>query len=238
MRCALHELPLVTFGIDEKGRARPTSWPPTWRRPQSAHGSGSSTGRGATADARPRRPRVPASRAASTSSNALAAAATALAAGLPFDAVVAGLQAPVNVPGRLERIDAGQPFTVLVDYAHTPAALESGARRGTRARRRAPGAGRLRLRRRPRHGEAAPDGPRRGPRRRPRRRHVRQPTLRGSGRDRRRRPRRAHRDRRGTRSWSSTGAPRSGSRSAPPRPGDVVVIAGQGPRDRPDDRGA
>ncbi len=56
--------------------------------------------------------------------NALAAAATALSAGLPFDAVVAGLSAPVVVPGRLEPVDAGQPFAVLVDYAHTPDALE------------------------------------------------------------------------------------------------------------------
>jgi UDP-N-acetylmuramoyl-L-alanyl-D-glutamate--2,6-diaminopimelate ligase len=55
--------------------------------------------------------------------NALAAAATALAADFPFDAVVAGLAAPLTVPGRMERIDAGQPFTALVDYAHTPDAL-------------------------------------------------------------------------------------------------------------------
>jgi UDP-N-acetylmuramoyl-L-alanyl-D-glutamate--2,6-diaminopimelate ligase len=55
--------------------------------------------------------------------NALAAAATARAAGLTFDAVVAGLADPVVVPGRLERVDAGQPFAVLVDYAHTPDAL-------------------------------------------------------------------------------------------------------------------
>ena len=59
-------------------------------------------------------------------SNALAAAATALASGLPFDAVVAGLQAPIAIPGRLERVLVGdeQPFAVLVDYAHTPDALE------------------------------------------------------------------------------------------------------------------
>jgi UDP-N-acetylmuramoyl-L-alanyl-D-glutamate--2,6-diaminopimelate ligase len=55
--------------------------------------------------------------------NALAAAAAALAAGIPFAAVVDGLSAPVVVPGRLERVDAGQGFTVLVDYAHTPDAL-------------------------------------------------------------------------------------------------------------------
>jgi UDP-N-acetylmuramoyl-L-alanyl-D-glutamate--2,6-diaminopimelate ligase len=55
--------------------------------------------------------------------NALTAAATALMGGLPFDAVVGGLEQPVAVPGRLERIDAGQSFSVLVDYAHTPDAL-------------------------------------------------------------------------------------------------------------------
>jgi UDP-N-acetylmuramoyl-L-alanyl-D-glutamate--2,6-diaminopimelate ligase len=57
-------------------------------------------------------------------SNALAAAATALAAGLDVDSVAAGLSAPLVVPGRMERIDAGQPFPVLVDYAHTPDGLE------------------------------------------------------------------------------------------------------------------
>ena len=56
--------------------------------------------------------------------NALAAAATALAVGLPLDAVVEGIGALPAVPGRLEPVVAGQPFTVLVDYAHTPAALE------------------------------------------------------------------------------------------------------------------
>jgi UDP-N-acetylmuramoyl-L-alanyl-D-glutamate--2,6-diaminopimelate ligase len=56
--------------------------------------------------------------------NALAAAASALAAGFGFDDVVAGLRAPVVVPGRMERVDAGQGFDVIVDYAHTPDALD------------------------------------------------------------------------------------------------------------------
>ena len=38
--------------------------------------------------------------------------------------VVAGLAAAPQVPGRLERIEAGQPFSVIVDYAHTPDSLE------------------------------------------------------------------------------------------------------------------
>ena len=56
-------------------------------------------------------------------SNSIAAAATALATGLSFEATVAGLEAPIAVPGRFERVDSGQPFIVVVDYAHTPDAL-------------------------------------------------------------------------------------------------------------------
>jgi UDP-N-acetylmuramoyl-L-alanyl-D-glutamate--2,6-diaminopimelate ligase len=56
--------------------------------------------------------------------NTVAAAATARLAGFEPEVIAAGLAARVTVPGRMERIDAGQPFVVLVDYAHTPDALE------------------------------------------------------------------------------------------------------------------
>jgi len=56
--------------------------------------------------------------------NALAAASTAAALGIPYDAIVAGLEAVEPVPGRMEPVDVGQPFSVIVDYAHTPDGLE------------------------------------------------------------------------------------------------------------------
>ena len=55
--------------------------------------------------------------------NIAAAAACALAAGFPSEAIPAGVAALASVPGRVERVDQGQPFAVLVDYAHTPDAL-------------------------------------------------------------------------------------------------------------------
>ena len=56
--------------------------------------------------------------------NALAAAAAARELGVAAGAVAAGLSNVASVPGRNEPVDRGQPFSVLVDYAHTPAALE------------------------------------------------------------------------------------------------------------------
>jgi UDP-N-acetylmuramoyl-L-alanyl-D-glutamate--2,6-diaminopimelate ligase len=51
--------------------------------------------------------------------NALAAASAALAVGIDLQTIAAGLAACPGVPGRMERIAAGQPFDVIVDYAHT-----------------------------------------------------------------------------------------------------------------------
>jgi UDP-N-acetylmuramoyl-L-alanyl-D-glutamate--2,6-diaminopimelate ligase len=58
-------------------------------------------------------------------SNALAAAAVALGEGLTPAEVAAGLATAKGPPGRMERIDAGQPFAVVVDYAHTGPAFET-----------------------------------------------------------------------------------------------------------------
>jgi UDP-N-acetylmuramoyl-L-alanyl-D-glutamate--2,6-diaminopimelate ligase len=58
-------------------------------------------------------------------SNALAAAAAASALGVSLDRIAAGLAAADRVPGRFEPVDEGQPFAVLVDYAHTPDSLEN-----------------------------------------------------------------------------------------------------------------
>jgi UDP-N-acetylmuramoyl-L-alanyl-D-glutamate--2,6-diaminopimelate ligase len=55
--------------------------------------------------------------------NTLAAGATAYVAGIDAGAIARGVQRPIAVPGRMERVDAGQPFPVFVDYAHTPDAL-------------------------------------------------------------------------------------------------------------------
>ncbi|MBD3161478.1 MAG: UDP-N-acetylmuramoyl-L-alanyl-D-glutamate--2,6-diaminopimelate ligase, partial [Candidatus Latescibacteria bacterium] len=56
--------------------------------------------------------------------NLLAAYAAAFAVELPLDRVEQAIARGVHVPGRMERVDAGQPFLVIVDYAHTPDALE------------------------------------------------------------------------------------------------------------------
>jgi UDP-N-acetylmuramoyl-L-alanyl-D-glutamate--2,6-diaminopimelate ligase len=56
--------------------------------------------------------------------NILAAVGTAVSLGIDTRSIQRGIKSMARIPGRLERIDEGQPFGVLVDYAHTPHALE------------------------------------------------------------------------------------------------------------------
>ncbi len=56
--------------------------------------------------------------------NLLGAVACGIALDLPLDEIAGALASVSAVPGRFERVDAGQSFLVVVDYAHTPDALE------------------------------------------------------------------------------------------------------------------
>ena len=57
--------------------------------------------------------------------NVLGAVAAGILLDLDEEEIAAGVQALEGVPGRFEAVDEGQPFTVLVDYAHTPDSLEN-----------------------------------------------------------------------------------------------------------------
>ena len=57
--------------------------------------------------------------------NILVASAAAYARGCPAEAIASGIERLARVPGRFERVDCGQPFTVVVDYAHTDDALRN-----------------------------------------------------------------------------------------------------------------
>ena len=75
--------------------------------------------------------------------NMLAAAAAADVLDIDPQAIAAGLEAVGGLSGRMERIDRGQPFLVVVDFAHTPNALEraiAAARRVIGSRGQVPGA--------------------------------------------------------------------------------------------------
>jgi UDP-N-acetylmuramoyl-L-alanyl-D-glutamate--2,6-diaminopimelate ligase len=58
-------------------------------------------------------------------SNIMAATGAALCLGLNLDEIRKGVEALTGVPGRLEIVNAGQDFAVIVDYAHSPDALEN-----------------------------------------------------------------------------------------------------------------
>lgn len=58
-------------------------------------------------------------------SNVLAASTAALAMAIPIDAIQRGVAAVGGVSGRMQRIDAGQPYLAVVDFAHTPNSLQN-----------------------------------------------------------------------------------------------------------------
>ena len=163
--------------------------------------------------------------------NTLAAIVTLAAAGLDPQTAADGVAAVPGVPGRLERVDAGQPYLAVVDYAHKTDAVESVLRAAAQGHR-GPAAHRARLRRRPRHDQARADGRRRGPARRHRRTDLRQPPLRGPPRD----PRRDARGRRVRAGRTSAAtvlvdddrAAAIAAAVARAEPGDTVLVAGKG----------
>jgi len=71
-------------------------------------------------------------------SNTLTALGLGLGLGLDIHRMLSAIRRFPGVPGRMQKVDAGQPFTVLVDYAHTPDSVENVLRTA-----RAVGSGRI-----------------------------------------------------------------------------------------------
>ena len=128
--------------------------------------------------------------------NALVAAGVALALGIDESTIAEGLETAAPVPGRMELVRSEAPFAVVVDYAHTPAGLETALAAARTLAGARTGDLRLRLRGRPRPREASGDGSRGVEGRGRRGGDLGQPALggpagdhrRGGGRDGRRRP--------------------------------------------------
>jgi UDP-N-acetylmuramoyl-L-alanyl-D-glutamate--2,6-diaminopimelate ligase len=104
------QIPLVTFGADADWSAREVDLRPDGSRFRLI-------GPGVDVRACVRLP------GAFNTANAVAALACLVTAGVPVDDAVRGVEQCPGVPGRMERVDAGQPFLALVDYAHTPDAV-------------------------------------------------------------------------------------------------------------------
>jgi UDP-N-acetylmuramoyl-L-alanyl-D-glutamate--2,6-diaminopimelate ligase len=106
----LGRAPLLTFGLSDPAEVRPEGLEVT------AHGS------------RFRAVGIPIEtplRGLFNVENVLGAVAAGILLDLDEEAIAGGISTVEAVPGRFEPIDEGQPFTVLVDYAHTPDSLET-----------------------------------------------------------------------------------------------------------------
>jgi UDP-N-acetylmuramoyl-L-alanyl-D-glutamate--2,6-diaminopimelate ligase len=105
-----HRAPLLTFGLSGDAEIRPEGLETT---------ASGSRFRAGGIDVGTRLP------GSFNVENALGAIAAAILLDVGEDDIAAGIGAVTEVPGRLERVDAGQPFAVFVDYAHTPDSLET-----------------------------------------------------------------------------------------------------------------
>jgi UDP-N-acetylmuramoyl-L-alanyl-D-glutamate--2,6-diaminopimelate ligase len=106
----LARVPVTTFGVDHEADLRA-------ERVELGSGGISFVADGVRIESR--------LRGAYNVSNCLAAMAAARAVGIADGAIVRGIADVAGVPGRLEPVEAGQPFPVLVDYAHTPDSLDN-----------------------------------------------------------------------------------------------------------------
>ena len=104
----LHRAPVVSFALDEEADVRPEGLVVDAR---------GSSFRAAGIDIETRL------RGRFNVENALGAVAAGLLLDLHEDAIAEGIAAVTEVPGRFETVDEGQPFAVVVDYAHTPDSL-------------------------------------------------------------------------------------------------------------------
>jgi len=104
----VHRAPLVTFGLDDDAEIRPEGLE------LSADGSRFTAG-GIAVETR--------LRGRFNVENVLGAVAAGLLLDLDEDAIAEGVAGVEGVPGRFESIHEGQPFSVVVDYAHTPDSL-------------------------------------------------------------------------------------------------------------------
>jgi UDP-N-acetylmuramoyl-L-alanyl-D-glutamate--2,6-diaminopimelate ligase len=104
----VHRAPLVTYALDEQAEIRPEHL---------EVGADGSRFRAAGIDVETRL------RGRFNVENALGAVTAGLLLDLDEDAIAEGIASVSGVPGRFEAIEEGQPFSVLVDFAHTPDSL-------------------------------------------------------------------------------------------------------------------